>query len=145
MPKRMLPKEIEKTLRSMGDDGDKVRGALERDFADYAKKAAKDRKGLVSVLLLAVARPIVTRGARAAGEILFSPSGEGVGTRLQQIRGEAAQRAAAARSSVGRTGEQARERVGRAGDAARERVDRARRPGDRGGLDAADDSEPTGI
>jgi hypothetical protein len=145
MPKRMLPKEIEKTLRSMGDDGDKVRGALERDFADYAKKAAKDRKGLVSVLLLAVARPIVTRGARAAGEILFSPSGEGVGTRLQQIRGEAAQRAAAARSSVGRTGEHARERVGRAGDAARERVDRARRPGDRGGTEVSDDSEPTGI
>ena len=41
MPKRMLPKEIEKTLRSLGDDGDKVRGALERDFADYAKKSEK--------------------------------------------------------------------------------------------------------
>jgi hypothetical protein len=68
MPKRMLPKEIEKTLKSLGDDGDKVRGALERDFADYAKKAEKDRRGLVSVLLLAAVRPLVARGARRAGE-----------------------------------------------------------------------------
>jgi hypothetical protein len=33
MPKAMLPEEIERTLRSLGDDGDRVRGALERDFA----------------------------------------------------------------------------------------------------------------
>ena len=46
LPKRMLPKDIEKTLRSMGDDGDKVRGTLERDFAAYVKKAEKDRRGL---------------------------------------------------------------------------------------------------
>ena len=40
-PKRMLPDEIEKTLRKLGDDGDKVRGTLERDFADYVKKARR--------------------------------------------------------------------------------------------------------
>ena len=40
LPKAMLPDEIEKTLRKLGDDGDRVRGTLERDFADYAKKAA---------------------------------------------------------------------------------------------------------
>ena len=38
MPERMLPKEIEKTLDKLGDDGEKVRGAIERDFADYVKK-----------------------------------------------------------------------------------------------------------
>ena len=38
MPKSMLPEEIEKALRKLGADGDKVRGALERDFADYAQK-----------------------------------------------------------------------------------------------------------
>ena len=36
----MLPEEIEKTLKKMGDDGDKVRGTLERDFAEYVRKAS---------------------------------------------------------------------------------------------------------
>jgi hypothetical protein len=35
LPEAMLPKEVEKTLRYLGDDGAKVRGALERDFAAY--------------------------------------------------------------------------------------------------------------
>ena len=37
MPKSMLPDEIEATLRALGTDGDKVRGALERDFAAVAR------------------------------------------------------------------------------------------------------------
>ena len=41
LPPSMLPDEIEKTLRKLGDDGDKVRGALERDFAAYAKQAQR--------------------------------------------------------------------------------------------------------
>ena len=144
MPKRMLPKEIEKTLKSLGDDGDKVRGALERDFADYAKKAEKDRRGLVSVLLLAAVRPLVARGARRAGEYLFSPNAEGLGTRLAEVRANAAQRAEAAKASAGRTGDAARERAERAADVAKGRVARARAEGDR--AETTDqDGEPTGI
>jgi hypothetical protein len=144
MPKRMLPKEIEKTLKSLGDDGDKVRGALERDFADYAKKAEKDRKGLVSVLVLAAVRPLVVRGARRAGEYLFSPNAEGLGTRLAEVKANAAQRAEAAKASAGRTGDAARERAERAADAAKDRVARARAEGDR--AETTDqDGEPTGI
>ena len=45
MPKRMLPDEVEKTLRKLGDDGDKVAAALERDFAEYAKKAQQGPRG----------------------------------------------------------------------------------------------------
>jgi len=144
MPKRMLPKEIEKTLKSLGNDGDKVRGALERDFADYAKKAEKDRRGLVSVLLLAAVRPLVARGARAAGEYLLSPNSQGLGTRLAEVKANAAQRAEAAKASAGRTGDVARERAERAADTARDRVARARAEGDR--PDPTDqDGEPTGI
>jgi hypothetical protein len=142
MPKRMLPKEIEKTLRSLGDNGDKVRGALERDFADYAKKAEKDRRGLLSVIVLAAVRPLVMRGARAVGESILSPSGERQGARLRQALTTAAERAAAARASAEASGSGARERVERAGDAARARVERARRAGDRG---EGDDPEMTGI
>jgi hypothetical protein len=140
MPKRMLPKEIEKTLRSLGDDGEKVRGVIERDFADYAKKAEKDRKGLLSVIMLAIARPLVTRGAKAAGEYLFSPSREGFGTRLDDVRAGAQRRAAEARKRA----EDARERAEHAGDAARERVARARAAEDRPET-TTEDTEPTGI
>ena len=59
MPKSMLPDEIEATLKHLGPDGDAVRGALERDFADYAKKAAKNRNQLRTVLALSVARPLL--------------------------------------------------------------------------------------
>jgi ElaB/YqjD/DUF883 family membrane-anchored ribosome-binding protein len=132
MPKRMLPKQIEKSLRALGDDGEKVRGTIERDFAEYAKKAEKDRRGLLSALILALARPLVTRGAKAAGEYLFSPSREGVGTRLDEVRARALRRAA-----------EARERAEHAGDAARERVARTRAAEDR--PDTTEDTEPTGI
>ena len=132
IPKRMLPKEIEKTLRSLGDDGDKVRGVIERDFADYAKKAEKNRRGLLSAVMLAVARPLLTRGAKAAGEFLMSPSREGSGTRLDDVRAEAQRRAT-----------EARERVEQAGDAARERVARTQATEDR--PDTTDDAAPTGI
>jgi hypothetical protein len=114
LPKRMLPKEIEKTLRSMGDDGDKVRGAIERDFADYAKKAEKDRRGIVSVLALALARPLVQRAARAAGDYLTTPTPEGYASRLDQIRANARARADTARRSAGETGDAARDRIAQA-------------------------------
>jgi len=115
MPKRMLPDEIEKTLRSLGDDGDRVRGALERDFADYARKAEKERKGLISTVLLAAARPLVTRGAKAAAESFLSPGAKGISTRLAEVRA-------------------------RAGDAASQRLDRTR-----GADSKPEDEAPTGV
>lgn len=86
MPKRMLPEEIEKTLSHLGSDGDAVRGALERDFADYAKKAAKNRIEVKTLLALAVARPIVLGGSKAAARWLFSADEESFGERLAQVR-----------------------------------------------------------
>lgn len=35
LPKSMLPDEIERALRGLGENGDAVRGALEQSFADY--------------------------------------------------------------------------------------------------------------
>lgn len=99
LPKSMLPDEIEATLKHLGPDGAAVRGALERDFADYAKKAAKNRSQLRTVLALSVARPLLSSGAKAAGRWLFS-SGEAEGfearlakvrERLDEVSGAAAQ------------------------------------------------------
>jgi hypothetical protein len=41
MPSSMLPKDIDKAIRSLGRDGDAVRGALERSFAGYLAKNGK--------------------------------------------------------------------------------------------------------
>lgn len=84
LPKAMLPHEIEKALGRLGDDGDKVRGALERDFAAYARTAAKERG--IAPLLSTAARPLLTRGARTAAEWFFRTDDEGFQARLAQVR-----------------------------------------------------------
>jgi hypothetical protein len=35
LPKSMLPDEVERAVRALGPDGNQVRGALERSFAEY--------------------------------------------------------------------------------------------------------------
>ena len=136
LPKRMLPPEVEKTLRKLGDDGEKVGAALERDFADYAKKAHTEREGFKSILLLALVRPLLGRAAKSIGDALFSPDSEGVAARLREVRERAEQ-------GVGR----ARENAERAGASAQERIAAVRRS-ERGGDTAtgpADETAPTGI
>jgi hypothetical protein len=86
LPDSMLPKEIEKTLRKLGHDGDKVRGVLERDFAAYTKKANKDRFGLGALVAVAVARPLLSAATKAATSWLFRTDDEGFQARLAQIR-----------------------------------------------------------
>ena len=85
-PDSMLPKEVDKTLRKLGPDGDKVRGALERDFAAYAKKASQDRRQLRTLLLLTVARPLLSAAAKRAASGLFGADEEGFMARLEQVR-----------------------------------------------------------
>lgn len=133
MPSRLLPKEIEKTLDRMGDDGEKVRGTLERDFAAYVKEKQKDRRGMVSILLLGLIRPVIGRAARRAGEFLMSPSPEGYPTRLEEIRARASVTADDARASAERAAD-------RAADRAKETVDRARGEA----ASRATDEPPTG-
>jgi hypothetical protein len=86
LPEAMLPKEIEEALRGLGDDGDKVRGALERDFAAYSAQAQRDRSRVRTLLLLTVARPLLGSAAKAAGSWLFRTDDEGFQARLAEIR-----------------------------------------------------------
>jgi hypothetical protein len=44
LPKALLPKDIEKALKKLGTDGDKVRGTLERDFSHYLDERAAQRR-----------------------------------------------------------------------------------------------------
>ncbi|HEX7949659.1 MAG TPA: hypothetical protein VF494_04865 [Candidatus Limnocylindrales bacterium] len=77
LPKSMLPPEVEKTLRKLGPDGDKVRGTLEREFADYLEEKAPQRRqrdlglaagGLVASLL----RPVTIRAGKQLAERLLN-------------------------------------------------------------------------
>ena len=102
LPSRMLPDEVEKTLRKLGDDGEKVRGALERDFAQYAKKSAKDRQAVGSVLLLALGRPLAARAARAIGDMVFAPNPQDFSKRLAQVRERAGESVAQRRIAAAR-------------------------------------------
>jgi hypothetical protein len=92
LPDSMLPEEIDKALRALGNDGKKVRGALERDFAAYAKQKQKDRSGLRTLLLLSIARPLLGGAAKAAAARLFSTDDEGFQARLAQVRDRASRR-----------------------------------------------------
>ena len=163
LPERMLPKEIERALDKLGDDGDKVRGAIERDFADYVKQRQKERRAIPTVLLLAAARPLIGAAARRAADYLTAPRSEGPGPqtrigefvaqvsdRAQDMRDDAASKADDARASAGRaasaakdqvdkTAEAAKKQVDKTADAAKERVDRVR------GDASAAEEPPTGV
>jgi hypothetical protein len=71
LPSSLLPDEIERAVRALGDDGARVRGALERGFAGYLEATSKDRKAdsrrrsLVR-LAAAIGLPVATRAAREA-------------------------------------------------------------------------------
>jgi hypothetical protein len=86
-PEGVLPKEVEKTLRSLGPDGRKVRAVLERDFAAYAKQAQKSRRAAGVGLLLAALRPLLLRGSKVAADSLLTPDGPGFAEQLARIRG----------------------------------------------------------
>ena len=140
MPTRLLPKEIEKTLDKLGKDGDKVRGTLERDFADYVKQRQRDRRAIPTVLLLAAARPVVGAVARRTAEFLTAPPSDQpatrigqlwgeVGARAGELRAEAAARTEDARVPTERAASAAKEQGGRTADATTERVDRVRGEG----------------
>ncbi len=80
LPKSMLPKQIDKALRGLGDDGDMVRGLLEREFAYYLEKSRPERearnlKGTLSELGGNVLRPVTAEAGKRLAKELFRPDG----------------------------------------------------------------------
>ena len=71
LPASLLPKEVDRAVRALGDDGEKVRGALERSFADYLEATAGDRKGAarrgsLTRLAVRIGTPVATQAAQQA-------------------------------------------------------------------------------
>ena len=87
LPERMLPEEIEKALRKLGEDGERVRGTLERDFADYVEEAQKKRGPAVrEALVSAVTGPLLRRGAKQAADYFLRADDQGFAAQLERLR-----------------------------------------------------------
>ena len=90
----MLPKEVDKALKKLGTDGDKVRGTIEREFAKYLDDRAKERKkeGIVAAgvaLATNALRPVTIRAGRQLVERAFNPDGPSFEEQLEKIRSRA--------------------------------------------------------
>ncbi|HEX5240215.1 MAG TPA: hypothetical protein VFW20_04380 [Candidatus Limnocylindrales bacterium] len=91
LPKSLLPKEVEKTLKKLGPDGEKVRGTLEREFADYLEEKAPQRRerdlgGATGALLGNLLRPITLRAGRQLAERLLDPDNQTFADALERVR-----------------------------------------------------------
>ena len=81
LPKSMLPPEVEKTLKKLGPEGEKVRGTLEREFAAYLDEKAPQRRerdlsGTAAQLLGGAFMPVVQRLGRQLAERALDPDGQ---------------------------------------------------------------------
>jgi hypothetical protein len=91
LPKSMLPPEIEKTLKKLGPDGEKVRGTLEREFADYLdekspQRRERDLSATAAGLLGGVLKPVTERLGRQLAERALDPDGFGFADGMRRAR-----------------------------------------------------------
>jgi hypothetical protein len=103
MPKSMLPKEIDRELKKLGDDGERVRRTLEREFADYLDERAprrqeRDLGATAAVVLGNLLKPASARLGRQFVEQVLNPDGPSFAAGLRRAR---ARRAGAAAASDG--------------------------------------------
>jgi hypothetical protein len=104
LPEQMLPEEIEKALKRLGTDGARVRGTLERDFADYVKAAHKRRRPDVGrTLYYSLTVPLLRLGAKAAANWLTQPDQGGFAAQLERLRGRPQQPGEPIVDEAGRT------------------------------------------
>jgi hypothetical protein len=104
LPPSMLPEEVDKALRKLGGDGDRVRGLLEREFATYLEETAprrnqRDLKAAMALMVLPIVRPLALRLGRQLVEQVFAPGTPGFEQQLAKIR----ERAGAATTGAGGT------------------------------------------
>ena len=73
-------------MRALGDDGAKVRGSLEREFAAFVDTNRKSESQFVRRVLLTAGVPLATEASRMLLKRLFAGSAEDVASREEQIR-----------------------------------------------------------
>jgi hypothetical protein len=91
LPPSLLPDQVERAVRALGDDGGKVRGALEREFAGYlASNRKRDRRTLRLALLTTVGPVVRQAGVEGVKRLFSTESGrvDDLVERLRQARGD---------------------------------------------------------
>ncbi len=95
LPKSMLPKEVEKRLRSMGEDGKAIQGTIEREFAKYLDEHKQEReasnlKGTAVTLVGNVLKPVTVRLGRQLAEQFLQPDQAAFEGAMGRVRGRRA-------------------------------------------------------
>jgi hypothetical protein len=86
LPPSLLPDQVEKAVRALGDDGAKVRGALEREFAAFVDTNRRGESKFVRRVLLTGGIPLASQIGREIVKRVFAGSSEDVADREAQIR-----------------------------------------------------------
>lgn len=86
LPPSLLPDQVEKAVQALGDDGAKVRGALEREFAAFVGGGVRAENRFRHRLLYATAAPFASTVAREILKRVTATSGEDVARREEEIR-----------------------------------------------------------
>ena len=86
LPASLLPDQVEKAVRALGDDGAKVRGSLEREFAAFVDTNRKGESRFIRRVLLTAGVPLAAEASRMLLKRLFEGSVEDVAAREEAIR-----------------------------------------------------------
>jgi hypothetical protein len=86
LPASLLPEQVEKAVRALGEDGTKVRGALEREFAAFVDTNRKSDSKFVRRILLTGGVPLASQIGREIVKRTFAGSEDDVASREEQIR-----------------------------------------------------------
>ncbi len=86
LPPSLLPDQVEKAIQALGDDGAKVRGSLEREFAAFVDTNRKSESKFVRRLLLTAGVPLASQLSRELVKRLFEGSADDIARREDDIR-----------------------------------------------------------
>ena len=86
LPPSLLPDQVEKAVRALGDDGAKVRGALEREFAAFVATNRKTDSRFVRRVLLTGGVPIASQVGSQIVKRVLAVSPDDVAAREEAIR-----------------------------------------------------------
>ena len=86
LPPSLLPDQVEKAVRALGDDGAKVRGALEREFAAFVDTNRKTDSRFVRRVLLTGGVPLASRVGSEIMKRVLAASADDVEAREEAIR-----------------------------------------------------------
>lgn len=92
LPPSLLPDQVERAVRALGDDGARVRGALEREFSAFVEANRRADSRFVRRVLLAGGVPLASQIGREIVKRVFTASADDVAAREEAIRARVAGR-----------------------------------------------------